>query len=145
MAATDSTLQLRTSPSKQPQTGVIHYQNGTLGLIDDITRTFLAADLVSELLDSPREGDTVLYLVSSQRGVIIYERLIPANNSASAPVFDELEDGRLLFDAPNGLILQAGQSRIELQSDGTLLLDGREIQAAADGLNRLLGARIELN
>ncbi|MCG8393148.1 MAG: hypothetical protein MI745_08700 [Pseudomonadales bacterium] len=146
MAATSSNLhRARELPSNTPLTGTVRYRAGTPGLIDDATGMDLSIDLIGESVTLLGEGDRVLYLLAPGQGIIVTDRLVAADSLTHAPLIDELDDGRLRFDAPQGLILQAGQARVELRADGTVLLDGREIQAVADGLNRLLGARIELN
>ena len=77
---------------------------------------------------------------------MVTDRIVPlADSLPGADLVTELVNGQLLFDAPKGLLLRTGDAQIELRPDGTLLLDGREIHAIADGINRLLGARIELN
>ncbi len=75
---------------------------------------------------------------------IVTSRLVRASESTPALV-DELESGALLFNAPKGLILQAGNSRIELQPDGTLLIDGEDIRTLARHRYTVKGARVELN
>ncbi|MED5387321.1 MAG: hypothetical protein VX793_00600 [Pseudomonadota bacterium] len=101
---------------------------------------------VAETVTTLADGDKVLCLLDDALGVVVTDRIVPMADSAPATdLITELENGQLLFDAPRGLILQTGDARIELRPDGCLLLDGQEIHAIADGINRLLGARIELN
>ena len=101
---------------------------------------------VAETITTLQEGDRVLCLLDDTIGVVVTDRIVPlADSHPGADLITELDNGQLLFDAPKGLILRTGDAQIELRPDGTLLLDGREIHAIADGINRLLGARIELN
>lgn len=101
---------------------------------------------VAETVTTLQEGDRVLCLLDDTIGVVVTDRIVPlADSLPGADLVTELENGQLLFDAPKGLLLRTGDAQIELRPDGTLLLDGREIHAIADGINRLLGARIELN
>ncbi|MDX1802920.1 MAG: hypothetical protein R3292_02490 [Alcanivorax sp.] len=101
---------------------------------------------VAETVTALQDGDRVLCLFDDTLGVVVTDRIVPlADSHPGTDLVTELDNGQLLFDAPKGLLLRSGDAQIELRPDGTLMLDGREIHAIADGINRLLGARIELN
>jgi len=89
-----------------------------------------------------RAGDKVALLASAE-GPLVIGRL-RGTGEGPAPLLQDLE-GRLLIAAGEGLCLQAGESRIELDADGRIRLDGREITSIATGRQRLQGATIELN
>lgn len=56
-----------------------------------------------------------------------------------------LPDGRLLVQAEQGVVLQAGRARIELQPDGRLLIQGREVEHRAEEALALQASLIEIN
>ncbi|ALC17968.1 hypothetical protein DSOUD_3248 [Desulfuromonas soudanensis] len=89
-----------------------------------------------------REGDRVALLASAE-GPLVIGRL--RGSGESPPPLLQDREGRLLIAAGEGICLQAGGSRIELDADGRIRLDGREIASIASGLQRLQGSTIELN
>ncbi|SEP10693.1 hypothetical protein [Aquisalimonas asiatica] len=56
-----------------------------------------------------------------------------------------LPDGRLLVQAAEGVVLQAGEARIELQPDGRLLIHGRNVEHRADQALALQASVVEIN
>ena len=59
--------------------------------------------------------------------------------------FNLNEDGSLQVKNADGILIQSNASKIEIQKDGRIMVDGKEIYSIADGKCRLQGATIELN
>lgn len=59
--------------------------------------------------------------------------------------FSIKEDGSLEVKCADGIVIKSNNSRLEIQKDGRIFIDGKEIYAIADGKHRLQGATIELN
>lgn len=127
-----------------PFVGVVAHQDGAL-FVRSSSGQILAIEHVADTVCPLQKGDRVLCLVDPALGAIITDRIIPASAATSHELFTELDSGQLLLDSPSGLVLQAGRSRMELHPDGTVLLDGKDIQSIADGINRMIGAKVELN
>lgn len=87
-------------------------------------------------------GDKVALLASAEGPLVIGRLRVPGE---SPPPLLQDRQGRLLIAAGEGICLQAGESRIELDADGRIRLDGREIASIATGRQRLQGSTIELN
>lgn len=56
-----------------------------------------------------------------------------------------LEDGRVLLQAQEELVLRCGAATISLRSDGTVTVRGTRVVSEADGSMRIRGASIQLN
>lgn len=127
-----------------PFIGTIIHQAGQR-LVHRGTEPALTIEHVAETVSPLAEGDRVVCLVDPVLGAIVTDRIVPVTASTGHDLLTELDSGQLLLDSPNGLVLQAGRSRVELHPDGTVLLDGKDIQSLADGINRMIGAKVELN
>lgn len=57
----------------------------------------------------------------------------------------DVDGERLCVTARNELVLQCGASRIRLECDGTIHIEGERIVSRANGVNRIVGASVELN
>ncbi|VAW94444.1 hypothetical protein MNBD_GAMMA21-2123 [hydrothermal vent metagenome] len=55
------------------------------------------------------------------------------------------DDGSLQVKNADGILIQSNASKIEIQKDGRIMVDGKEIYSIADGKHRLQGAIVELN
>lgn len=91
----------------------------------------------------PLQGGDKVALLASAEGPLVIGRL--RGPGESPPPLLQDREGRLLIAAGEGICLQAGESRIELDADGRIRLDGREIASIATGCQRLQGSTIELN
>lgn len=125
--------------------GTIDHNDGQPMLQGDpATPGFWPVREYAEHLGALQEGDRVAGTLLEGSTVIVTSKLIPAGSDAPALV-DELDNGALLFNAPHGLVLQSGNSRIELQPDGTVLIDGEDIHTLARHRYQLKSARVDLN
>lgn len=59
--------------------------------------------------------------------------------------FSQKANGQLELKGDSGILIQCNGSKIEIQQDGRIMVDGKEIYAIAKGKQRLQGATIELN
>lgn len=88
-------------------------------------------------------GDQVLVEMLPD-GVVVLGRLRRSGEPPALPVRQD-DQGRLLIEHGEGVILRASGNAIELRADGAVLVNGRAIQAVAERQHRLQGATIELN
>ncbi|MBA3980214.1 MAG: hypothetical protein C0462_06375 [Alcanivorax sp.] len=128
---------------------LVHKNNQFLLQGDDATPGLWPVSEYAEHLGGLNAGDRVMALLCEKSAgqtvsAVISSRLVSASDTTPALV-DELENGTLRLNAPKGLILQAGNSRIELQPDGTLLIDGEDIRTLARHRYIVKGARVEFN
>jgi hypothetical protein len=85
-----------------------------------------------------------MVLVSgSVEGVWIHGRIQPIDAASTARI--SVEDGRLVIDAPGALTLTSGKSRIEIDADGRIRIEGKQYATVVEGNLRLQGSLIELN
>lgn len=89
-----------------------------------------------------KQGDRVA-LMQTVGGPVIMSRLRAPGETPQPLVLSE--EGRLTVEAPGGICLQSGESRIEITADGRIWVDGKEIYSISSGRMRLQGSTIELN
>lgn len=89
-------------------------------------------------------GDQVL-AVSTQAGWVVTARLVASQAQSKGPAWRLLDDGRLAVQCDAGLLLQAGDARIEILADGAVRIDGNEVHTLARGTQRIQGAVIQIN
>ncbi len=89
------------------------------------------------------EGDMVL--VECLDSLYIVTHRLRSKGEAPQQGFNLNEDGSLQVKNANGILIQSNASKIEIQKDGRIMVDGKEIYSIADGKYRLQGATIELN
>ena len=88
-------------------------------------------------------GDIVL-VQNIQSKYIVTSRL-RRKGEAPQQGFSIKKDGSLEVKCADGIVIKSNNSRLEIQKDGRIFIDGKEIYAIADGKHRLQGATIELN
>lgn len=110
--------------------------------------------LVARAADAPTERHVVLdhaagvtpsvpgdrVVAQPVRGGVVILAALDGDNGVQ-----RLPDGRLLVDGSDGVVIQAGPSRVELRPDGRLLLHGRELEQRADRVLSLQASLIEIN
>lgn len=89
-----------------------------------------------------KQGDRVA-LMQTADGPVIMSRLRARGEMPQPLVLNE--EGRLTVEAPGGICLKSGESRIEITADGRIWVDGKEIYSISSGRMRLQGSTIELN
>lgn len=89
-----------------------------------------------------KHGDRVA-LMQTADGPAIMSRLRARGETPLPLVLNEA--GRLTVEAPGGICLKSGESRIEITADGRIWVDGKEIYSISSGRMRLQGSTIELN
>ncbi len=89
-----------------------------------------------------KAGDRVA-LMQTAGGPVIMSRLRGCGETPAPLVLNEA--GRLSVEAPGGICLKTGDSRIEITPSGRIWVDGKEIYSISSGRTRLQGATIELN
>ncbi len=55
------------------------------------------------------------------------------------------DDGRLSLQCDKGIRLQVADARIDIAPDGCITVDGKEVHTLASGLQRILGATVQIN
>jgi len=88
-------------------------------------------------------GDAVL-VACIESNYIVTHRL-RSKGELPQQGFNLEEDGSLQVKNADGILIQSNASKIEIQKDGRIMVDGKEIYAISDGKHRLQGATIELN
>ncbi len=63
----------------------------------------------------------------------------------ASPRVQEDEAGRLCLQCDRGIVLQVGDAHIEIDAEGCITVDGKEIHTLASGLQRILGATVQIN
>jgi len=103
-----------------------------------------ASVVAGHLADVPRlrPGDRVLAVWTSQ-GAVVLGRLAAEDETPLPWSLDER--GRVVLDAPAGLCLRCAEGSLEIDAEGRIRLDGREIDTIASRRLKLQGATIELN
>lgn len=125
--------------------GSITRNNGqTLLQGDSATPGLWPVSEYADHLGGLKNGDRVAGTLLEGRSVIVTSKLVSTDKDTPA-LIDELDNGALLFDAPHGLVLQSGNSRIELQPDGTVRIDGEDIHTLARHHYQVKSARVDLN
>ena len=89
-----------------------------------------------------KPGDRVAVMQTAD-GPVVMSRLRAPGEIPQPLVLNE--EGRLTVDAPGGICLTSGDSRIEITADGRIWVDGKEIYSISSGRMRLQGSTIELN
>lgn len=85
-------------------------------------------------------GDKVLVQPTLQ-GWVITALL---EQTATRPINVD-NDGRLVLSCEQGIRLQVGDARIDISADGCITVDGQEVHTLASGLQRILGATVQIN
>lgn len=89
-----------------------------------------------------KTGDRVA-LMQTAGGPVIMSRLRARGETQQPLVLNDA--GKLTVEAPGGICLKSGESRIEITADGRIWVDGKEIYSISSGRMRLQGSTIELN
>ncbi|MFV8835162.1 hypothetical protein ACNSTU_09345 [Aquisalimonas sp. APHAB1-3] len=105
---------------------------------DDPTERLPVMDRVPEV-GTLHDGDRVV-ACPVRGGAVITLSLTRSPEGAR-----RLPDGRLLVQAAEGVVLQAGEARIELQPDGRLLIHGRNVEHRAEQALALQASLVEIN
>lgn len=87
-------------------------------------------------------GDTVC-LINSPQGGVILDRLRRPGDGPAADIQEA--DGHLAISAGQSVTLNAGASRIELRTDGTIRVNGTTVHQIAQQRLTLVSASLELN
>lgn len=134
------------SEATAPMIGVVHEvdENGVISVLVDKhvlpVTGYLAP--IPGILPMLASGQQVLVLETGE-GVGILGCWQPANEMTKAQI--EIQDGRLHINATESIILNSGNSSIEIRADGKIRVDGKDIYSIAEGPLRLQGSIIELN
>ncbi len=88
-------------------------------------------------------GDMVL--VECLESLYIVTHRLRSNDEAPQQGFSLNQDGSLQVKNAEGILIQSNASKIEIQKDGRIMVDGKEIYSIADGLLLLQGALIKAN
>lgn len=89
-----------------------------------------------------KPGDRVA-VMQTAAGPVIMSRLRAQGETPQPLVLNEA--GKLTVEAPGGICLKSGESRIEITAEGRIWVDGKEIYSISSGRMRLQGSTIELN
>ncbi|RFA29863.1 hypothetical protein CAI21_08495 [Alkalilimnicola ehrlichii] len=94
-------------------------------------------------VDYLAEGDTVTLAPDPRaaEAVIVTGRL----RRAGEDIPFRYQDGRLHLTAGKKLVLQAGESTVELSADGRIVIDGKRLDGFAEKRMTFQSATIELN
>ncbi len=88
-------------------------------------------------------GDSVLVECIASNYIITHR--LRSKGEAPHQGFTLNDDGSLQVKNAEGILIQSNASKIEIQKDGRIMVDGKEIYSISDGKHRLQGATIELN
>ncbi len=88
-------------------------------------------------------GDSVLVECIASNYIITHR--LRSKGEAPHQGFTLNDDGSLQVKNADGILIQSNASKIEIQKDGRIMVDGKEIYSISDGKHRLQGATIELN
>lgn len=89
-----------------------------------------------------KQGDRVAVMQTAD-GPVVMSRLRSQGETPQPLVLNA--EGRLTVEAPGGICLKSGDSRIEITANGRIWVDGKEIYSISSGRMRLQGSTIELN
>ena len=92
---------------------------------------------------SLQTGDRVVVLNTDENAIITHRLRNPGERPQAG--FNVNPDGSLSVRTTGGIVLATDHATIEVRADGSIFVDGKEIYAIADGLQRLQGSTIELN
>ena len=90
-----------------------------------------------------RVGDMVL-VECIESNYIVTHRL-RSKGEVPQQGFSLNEDGSLQVKNADGILIQSNASKIEIQKDGRIMVDGKEVYTISDGLLLLQGALIKAN
>lgn len=88
-------------------------------------------------------GDNVLVEQVESHYVVTHRLRIKGESPQKG--FSQKSNGQLEINSDSGIVIQSNGSKIEIQQDGRIKVDGKEIYSIATGKQRLQGATIELN
>ena len=94
-------------------------------------------------VEALQDGDHVLTVMTPDGAVITHKIRIRVKPHEHDGVGDTERVHEIT--AAGGIRLSSGAATLELTADGCVLLNGKQIFAIADGLQRLQGSTIELN
>jgi len=58
---------------------------------------------------------------------------------------DKKEDGRLIFEAKEEIVLKCGESSLTLTKSGKVLIRGKYVLNHSTGINQIIGGAVEVN
>ncbi|MED5238519.1 MAG: hypothetical protein VX379_02980 [Pseudomonadota bacterium] len=93
------------------------------------------------LLPAPLSVQDRVLVQSTLQGWVVTSLL----GGGSTPAMTKDADGRLLLNCEKGIRLQVGDACIDISVDGCITVDGREVHTLASGLQRILGATVQIN
>ena len=114
---------------------LVHKNNQFLLQGDDATPGLWPVREYAEHLGGLNTGDRVMAILQDDESCVVTSRLVPPAGPQN----------KLVVDAPQGVVLKAGDALLELRADGTVLINGKNIYSEASGLNQISGARLNLN
>jgi hypothetical protein len=87
-------------------------------------------------------GDQVI-IQNIQGSLIVLQKLrAPKEPKAPSLVYT---NGQWQLECSHGFKLSVGKALLDVQENGQITIEGRDILTEASGINKLLGSRIELN
>lgn len=99
----------------------------------------VAADMA--ILPAPLKTQDRVLVQPTPQGWIITSLL--AGQQRPPVALDD--EGRLLLQCDKGIRLQVGDAHIDITAEGCITVDGKEVHTLARGLQRILGATVQIN
>jgi len=99
-------------------------------------------ELVNSQLPHIQVGDLVM--VQNCQGILVVTQQLQRLSDEPAPQW-KFADNSWQLSCQQTLKFQCGNARIELQPNGQVVIEGRDLLSYAERVNRIQGTRIELN